>query len=190
MLYKNLAINENNHLTFAGYDTVALAKEYGTPLMLMDEALEAPFGAVDRFAIELGVAGDDPRRVEAGVLFELRYHLTAGHSFLPENKLIDATAQLLSVPPDTVSKCVQKLVFLNRLASDRLAGIDIIYLPDLYIAEAMCTHQLLDFAEATYPAPRNLKKLLGAIAQRSGIQYSPQQMAAIEAAACSGLPAS
>ena len=39
MLYKNLAINENNHLTFAGYDTVALAKEYGTPLMLMDEAL-------------------------------------------------------------------------------------------------------------------------------------------------------
>ena len=39
MLYKNLAINENNHLTFAGYDTVALAKEYGTPLMLMDENL-------------------------------------------------------------------------------------------------------------------------------------------------------
>ena len=39
MLYKNLAINEQNHLTFAGYDTVALAQEYGTPLMLMDEAL-------------------------------------------------------------------------------------------------------------------------------------------------------
>ena len=39
MLYKNLDINEKNHLTFAGYDTVELAKEYGTPLMLMDEAL-------------------------------------------------------------------------------------------------------------------------------------------------------
>lgn len=39
MLYKNLAINEQNHLTFAGHDTVALAREYGTPLMLMDEVL-------------------------------------------------------------------------------------------------------------------------------------------------------
>lgn len=37
MLYKNLNINEAGHLTFAGYDTTALAKEYGTPLMLLDE---------------------------------------------------------------------------------------------------------------------------------------------------------
>lgn len=39
MLYKNLAVNGQNHLTFAGHDTVALARKYGTPLMLMDEAL-------------------------------------------------------------------------------------------------------------------------------------------------------
>ena len=39
MLYNNLAINEQNHLTFAGFDTVALAEKYDTPLMLMDEAL-------------------------------------------------------------------------------------------------------------------------------------------------------
>lgn len=39
MLYKNLAINEAGHLTFAGYDTVDLAREYGTALMLMDEQM-------------------------------------------------------------------------------------------------------------------------------------------------------
>ncbi|MBO5953750.1 MAG: diaminopimelate decarboxylase [Oscillospiraceae bacterium] len=37
MLYDNLAVNEAGHLIFAGYDTAALAKEYGTPLLLMDE---------------------------------------------------------------------------------------------------------------------------------------------------------
>ncbi len=37
MLYKNLDINEAGHLTFAGCDTTALAQEYGTPLMLLDE---------------------------------------------------------------------------------------------------------------------------------------------------------
>jgi len=160
---------------------------YDDPYMLTDEGLDAPFGIVDRFAIALGVAGDDPRRVDAGVLFELRYHLTSGHSFLPESKLIDATAQLLSIPLETVRKSVIRLLAANRLASDRLADIDILYLPELYIAEACCTRQLLSFASARYPAPKSLPKLLAAISANSGIAYSSQQLDAIEAAALSGL---
>ena len=39
MLYKHLSIDPQGHLTFSGYDTTQLAKEYGTPLMLMDETL-------------------------------------------------------------------------------------------------------------------------------------------------------
>jgi len=37
MLHENLGINSQNRLTFCGYDTVELAKEYGTPLYVMDE---------------------------------------------------------------------------------------------------------------------------------------------------------
>lgn len=37
MLHDNLSVNKNNHLAFAGVDTVELAKKYGTPLMLIDE---------------------------------------------------------------------------------------------------------------------------------------------------------
>ena len=36
LLHENLGVR-NGNLTFAGYDTVALAKKYGTPLMLLDE---------------------------------------------------------------------------------------------------------------------------------------------------------
>lgn len=36
---KNLAVNEKGHLTIGGLDTVDLAKEYGTPLYVMDEDL-------------------------------------------------------------------------------------------------------------------------------------------------------
>ena len=39
MLYNHLSVNSAGHLTFAGYDTCDLAQRYGTPLMLMDEAL-------------------------------------------------------------------------------------------------------------------------------------------------------
>lgn len=37
MICDNLSVNEKGHLAFAGYDTVDLAKKYGTPLYLMDE---------------------------------------------------------------------------------------------------------------------------------------------------------
>lgn len=36
---KNLAVNEKGHLTISGLDTVDLAKEYGTPLYVVDEDL-------------------------------------------------------------------------------------------------------------------------------------------------------
>lgn len=37
MICDNVSINTEGHLTFAGLDTVDLAKQYGTPLYLMDE---------------------------------------------------------------------------------------------------------------------------------------------------------
>ena len=101
--------------TYKIYGDSTIELLYDDPYLLMDEGLEAPFGAVDRFAIELGVAGDDPRRVEAGILFELNYNLTAGHSFLPEEKLAAATCQLLSVEPETVVQGLIRLLEAGRL---------------------------------------------------------------------------
>ena len=37
VLHDNVTVGENGHLYFAGHDTVALAREYGTALYLMDE---------------------------------------------------------------------------------------------------------------------------------------------------------
>ena len=118
---------------------------YDDPYLLMDDGLEAPFGAVDRFAIELGVAGDDPRRVEAGILFELHFNLTAGHSFLPEDKLTGATAQLLNVEPETIRSGIERLLEAERLVRSELAGIVVDYLPALYHAEMYCTRQRAGF---------------------------------------------
>lgn len=39
LVSKNLAVNEQGHLTVGSMDTVELAKEYGTPLYIMDEGL-------------------------------------------------------------------------------------------------------------------------------------------------------
>ena len=168
-----------------GESTVELL--YDDPYLLMDEGLDAPFGAVDRFAIELGVAGDDPRRVEAGILFELRYNLTAGHAFLPEDKLVAATAQLLNIDTESVAGGVTRLLDGQRLVRSFLAGITVCYLPELYEAETNCAERLLELASTHFPAPRGLEKMLRTAESESGICYSEQQRDAIRAAATSGV---
>jgi exodeoxyribonuclease V alpha subunit len=173
--------------TYKLYGEKTIELLYDDPYLLMDDGLEAPFGAVDKFAIELGVAGDDPRRIEAGILFELQYNLTAGHSFLPEDKLIAATAQLLSVETETVKEGIERLRSVDRLIRDKLSGIIIDYLPSLHEAEAYCTRRLLDFARDSFPAPPKLSAMVQQAAQESGLQYSQQQQQAIYAAATSGV---
>ena len=168
-----------------GESTVSLL--YDDPYLLMDEGLDAPFGAVDRFAIGLGIAADDNRRVEAGILFELSYNLATGHSFLPEDKLIAATAQLLSVDSSTISQGVGRLLEFDRLIRDTLAGITICYLPELFDAEVYTAKRLLEFKDSHFTPPKALDAMLKTASIESGIRYSKQQEQAIRDAAATGL---
>ena len=168
-----------------GEQTVELL--YDDPYLLMDEGLDAPFGAVDRFAIELGVSGDDPRRIEAGVLFELSYNLTGGHVFLPHQKLVAATAQLLTVEPEQVAEGITRLREGERLVCQTLAGIDVVYLPQLHEAEVYSAWRLLKMAQYPHPEPENLDKLMKKVEAESAVCYSEQQRQAIRTAAGSGV---
>ena len=173
--------------TYKIYGDSTLDLLYDDPYLLMDEGLDASFGAVDRFAIEMGVAGDDPRRVEAGLLFELSYNLSAGHSFLPEDKLKAATAQLLSVDADTVQQGILRAREAERIVPDTLAGIQVDYLPQLHEAEQCCTRRLLEFSANSFPERQDLDKLLHQAASESHLNYSSQQEQAIREASRSGL---
>ena len=160
---------------------------YDDPYLLMADGLDAPFQAVDRFATELGISAIDPRRIEAGILFELSYNLTGGHSFLPEDKLTGATAQLLSVDPERIAKGILRLLEADRLVRCQLAGITVIYLPEMYLAETYSAQRLLEFSQLSFPEPKRLDSMVAAAAKQSRVEYSERQTEAIRQAASSAL---
>ena len=169
------------------YGEQAVELLYDDPYLLMDDGLDAPFAAVDRFAVELGVSANDRRRLEAGILFELRYNLMAGHSFLPEDKLIQATATLLSVDFSDVESGVQRLLEGQRLVRDSLAGLTLLYLPPLHEAECYIHDRLLAHAERSFPAEQHLPAMLDLAQRECGLQYSPHQLEAISRALSCGV---
>lgn len=173
--------------TYKLYGDTTIELLYEDPYLLMEDGLDAPFTAVDRFAIELGVDANDPRRIEAGILFELSFNLSGGHSFLPEDKLVSATAQLLTVDVEEAGQGLQRLLKGERLVRQSIKDRAMVYLPRLYEAEVYCCQRLLEAAKFRFSAPRGLEKMIANAAQEAGIEYSKEQENAIREAATSGL---
>jgi exodeoxyribonuclease V alpha subunit len=83
-----------------GARSVALVTE--NPYQLAQDIPGVGFRSADRIAQTLGIAGDAPRRIEAGVLYALEDAENQGHCFLPRERLRERVRALLA-PPETAS---------------------------------------------------------------------------------------
>ena len=168
---------------YRSYGELAVDAVRDDPYLLTDAYYGADFAAVDAFALELGVDGDDERRVEAGILFELAHNLGNGHTFLPRDKLCAATAALLNLDAETVLPGFARLREQQRVETDELAGLDVCYLPEFYEAERQIAARVRRMADVRPAVPDDLEALLAGVEQGKNLSYAPQQREALRAAA-------
>lgn len=153
------------------------------PYLLIEGDIGLDFSAADELAIRMGTAGDDPQRVEAGLLFELRYNLNNGHTFLPRHKLLAATGQLLSLEKESLEPALDGLLEQGEVVREQIAGQDACYLAELYAAEAYVAFRLEEMSAAELTPPGDLDAILKRIQKEQGISYAPQQEEAVRLAA-------
>ncbi len=153
------------------------------PYMLTQPQFGTSFASADLMAIELGFDAEDMRRVEAAVIFELRYNLNNGHTFLPQDKLINATAQLLELAPHVIFEAMDRLYEMGDVIGDEIRGLNVAYLPEYYEAERYICDRVLHMSqEETQPLPM-AERFIDAIQRECGIEYAERQKEAICAAA-------
>ena len=166
---------------YRAYGGRAMELVQENPYLLTQPQFGAGFSSADTLALELGFDGNDPRRVEAGVLFELRHNLGNGHSFLPKDKLTAATASLLELEAAEVEEAMDRLCELGRIELDEIAGLQAVYLPEYYEAESYITQRILRTASQTPQARKEVS--VASIEAVNGIRYAEKQREAICAAA-------
>ena len=108
---------------YRAYGELSMMAIQDNPYFLTEEGFNAPFAQVDAFALELGFDGDDERRVDAGILYELSYNSTGGHSFIPEPQLVEAAAAFLRLDPEIIRQGLQRLAAQERVLLDRVASL-------------------------------------------------------------------
>ena len=169
------------------YGDRALEIIRGNPYLLVDGELGVEFSTADKLALSMGMEGDDPQRIEAGLLFELAHNLDNGHAFLPRRKLLPATAQLIELEGGTeaLEDALEALLERGEVIQETVANEEAVYLHDLCEAEQYVAFRLAEMARGEQVPPHGLDGLIDRIQAEQGIVYAPQQRQAVELAAAS-----
>mgnify|MGYP002725142239 FL=1 len=167
---------------YRAYGSAALEKVQENPYIISASHIGASFAEADNLALELGIEGDSINRISAAVLFELQHNSGNGHCFIPRDKLIAATSQLISVPADLVSDAIDSLSENGGLVCDTVANLDVCYLAELYEAETYTAERLKSMAGLKTKSSANIERLISKLENLYDISYAPLQKQSIELA--------
>ncbi|SDM82240.1 exodeoxyribonuclease V alpha subunit [Psychrobacillus sp. OK028] len=159
------------------------------PYRLIEEVEGVGFVRADELGYKLGIQGNHPDRIKAAIFHLLQTaSLGEGHVFLYAEQLLESVKQLLEnaqreeIPYEAISKCCIELAEENRIVGE----VNRFYIPSLYFSEVGIGSKietLLAENDSHHQFPlAEMKKHLGGIEERLGVQYAPTQINAIETA--------
>ena len=178
------------------YLAMAVQRTYGDnalqmlrddPYILSRAQFGVDFAVADAIAISMGFGGDDPCRLRAAIEYELAHNAGNGHVFLPREKLLAATAQLVDVDTDMVETALDKLIDSFAVVEKPIANVRGCYLPRMYQAETFVAQRLLSMLRAPVEQLRQVDKTIDAIEKEQGVSYAPLQRQAVRMAAEGGV---
>jgi exodeoxyribonuclease V alpha subunit len=118
-----------------GADTISRVRE--NPYVLAQQVHGIGFLLADRIAEHIGMRGDFPLRLQAGVLHVLRESAERGHCFMPLASLQKNASFILAVEPEKIETAVEKLAAQGDLVLQDGRGEETqrVYLTELCHAE-------------------------------------------------------
>ena len=165
------------------YGDAALEKLREDPYLLSADACGVAFSVADEIAMGMGIQPDSSRRLQAAVTFELSHNENNGHVFLPREKLVAATAQLLECGADQPELALDELIERGLVVQERVANVDACYLRRLWEAETSVRERLELLLSAQPDRIRSAARTVDELERAQGITYAPQQKKAVELAA-------
>lgn len=169
------------------YGDEALEAVRENPYILTNDYFGADFFKADALAQKLGFREDSAERVEAAVVFEMRHNLNNGHSFLPREKLVTATDQLIGAGYEAITEALDMLVEGGEVVRENIAGQDAMYLAGIFEAEQYVAIHILAMVSEKYDVGSRVDELISDIERKQNIVYDEKQRKAVELAALSGI---
>lgn len=168
----NLSMRLFNHYN---YDVVNVIKE--NPYRLIDDIENIGFLRADDVASKLGFKEDDPKRIEAAIVYSINQYINqTGHTYLSQNGLFRAITKILDVNKlqEPIDNAITSLINKGIIYEDKGSYT----LLNIKQTEEKLAKYLLAFLEEESTSV-DLTKLISQIESTHNITYTRQQKQAI-----------
>lgn len=156
------------------------------PYRLAEDINGIGFKLADEIAGRIGIGQDSDFRIKAGIIYTLLQGTMDGNIYLPEEILIEKTAEMLIVEPEKIKRQLTDMMIDKKIIikeeNDR-----IIYGASLYYLEMNSARMLLDLNIKYSVKVEDVEKRLEVIEKQSEIQLDEMQRNAVVEAARNGL---
>ncbi len=157
------------------------------PYLICSDAIGLPFEKAEEMAAGFNHPANSLYRVSAGIEWVLRHNLANGHTCLPKDKLLKVADRLLEVGEDTLLIALDELMANRRVLAEKLAGEEMIFLPDMYSAESFIAGRIALMLGRRDTAQKVTDTEIAALERANGVTYAAAQKQAVKAALDSGL---
>lgn len=173
------------------WGSAAVDRVKQNPYLLCTEGIAIGFDRADALAQAMGRAQDDEMRVRAGAVHVLRHNAGVGHTCLPEDRLVQTTAQMLGITEEQAANGIDQLAAegsvvretLRRASGDRV----FVFIPSLHRAEHYAAGRLKMMVAYPPMGFYDVEADIAYVERETGIQYQTLQREAIQKALAQGV---
>ena len=165
----------------------AVERVQENPYCLCDGGLNIGFSRADDIAASLERPQDDICRLRAGLVYVLKHNIGNGHTCLPEEKLLAATAGMLGVDVTLTQEALEQLKQDGSVISQLFHGREFIFTPKLHRSEVYAAARIGMLLR--YPAQSivGIDHYIAVMEQELSIHYAEMQKQAIRKALSQGM---
>ena len=162
-----------------GTSAIGIIKE--NPYVLCNGDYGIAFDKADAMAASLGFTPDSDVRIASGMKYILRYNASVnGHTCLPREKLISATAGLLAISEGDVESRVDKFIDSGDIVPFKVLGNELIMTPEVNYREEYIAKKLKSLTrEVVQLSSMDVSSLIQKVELRLGVRYADRQREAI-----------
>lgn len=165
----------------------SLEKIKSDPYVICNEPILIPFENADAIAESLELPEDYYGKICAGLLYVLNHNIKNGHTCLPADKLIDATAQFLCLDTKKVNDVLDKIEEENQVVFNNFNNSKFVFTRETFCAEDYVSTRLVMMIKYPVKEIQGIENEIGLIEKKTGLFYANLQKEAIHKALSEGL---
>lgn len=169
-----------------GNETIKIISE--NPYKLSEDVFGIGFKTADKIAQNMGIEVDSPYRLNAGIKFVLLEYARKGHSYVPKEKLLERSKEILNVDEEILEESLRNLAIGGEVQLEVVDEKVLVYYMPFYMAENNVCKKIIELSRVELDSLQlDVEKGIETIESEEEISFAKKQREAIREAVENGV---